>query len=353
MKKSILYYPSINIVNTNWLRGALFYWDNIHTIVPNNYDLDKLSPDLKYLFKKGIYKPISPDVLLQREEYKLFEYELIYRFSGHSYYDNTLNDMIHHIDPECNIFYMHKLGNAQALHYLVENMALKKYIDDCVLLDSQIHFEIMNIMTKYMVQAINNDVNNDSYVISGTDVGNAYEGIYGTSSHDARFNTCCFVNTLNKILPVPLDNTPFERIIDFRQERRSELLKLRQTIDNYENKIAKCNDIASIKKIMLQFEEEILYESENTKRLMRGKKITWRLSSARTIFEIGVPDMLLAISNLPTSLKILGCVANGAISLGKTYADVYFEKKELLCNSYVSYLYNANKFGLIDFYDFN
>ena len=57
MAQTILYYPTINIPNENWLKNALLYWDNISSIVPYE-DYYNLSPHLLYLQSCEIYKPI-------------------------------------------------------------------------------------------------------------------------------------------------------------------------------------------------------------------------------------------------------------------------------------------------------
>jgi hypothetical protein len=71
MKRSILYYPTINIPTNSWLRNSLLYWDEISSIVPQDYDdnnLIKLSSDIEYLIKKGLFRPIRPDQLLREND---------------------------------------------------------------------------------------------------------------------------------------------------------------------------------------------------------------------------------------------------------------------------------------------
>ena len=62
MAQTILYYPTIDIQDSTWLRNALLYWDNISSIVPyENYS--DFSPELLYLQECGIYKPVFPQDL--------------------------------------------------------------------------------------------------------------------------------------------------------------------------------------------------------------------------------------------------------------------------------------------------
>ena len=37
IKRTILFYPTIAIQNSNWIKQAIFYWDSISSIVPSEY----------------------------------------------------------------------------------------------------------------------------------------------------------------------------------------------------------------------------------------------------------------------------------------------------------------------------
>jgi hypothetical protein len=50
MKRTVLYYPTISIPNGAWLRRALFYFDEIASIVPSTlYFSGELGPALSAL----------------------------------------------------------------------------------------------------------------------------------------------------------------------------------------------------------------------------------------------------------------------------------------------------------------
>src|SRR5438132_13701976 len=70
MTQTVLYYPTISIPNTEWLRQALFYFDKVVSIAPRVlWDSDKkesfvpLTPELKYLWHEGAYEPLDPESL--------------------------------------------------------------------------------------------------------------------------------------------------------------------------------------------------------------------------------------------------------------------------------------------------
>lgn len=57
MAQSILYYPTINIEDSAWLRSATLYWDKLNSIVPYKEYCD-LSPELLFLENAGQYRPL-------------------------------------------------------------------------------------------------------------------------------------------------------------------------------------------------------------------------------------------------------------------------------------------------------
>lgn len=60
MAQSLLYYPTINIKDSMWLRSAILYWDEICSIVPDQQYSD-LSPEIRYLQDNNIYRAIYPE----------------------------------------------------------------------------------------------------------------------------------------------------------------------------------------------------------------------------------------------------------------------------------------------------
>ena len=53
-----LYYPTIDIVDTNWLKTAILFWDSISTIVPESLTHPYKQPDTQYLADIGFLRPL-------------------------------------------------------------------------------------------------------------------------------------------------------------------------------------------------------------------------------------------------------------------------------------------------------
>jgi len=62
MSQSILYYPTIDIQDSEWLRNAVLYWDEICSIVPFE-QYQGFSPELQYLQERNLYRAIYPQEL--------------------------------------------------------------------------------------------------------------------------------------------------------------------------------------------------------------------------------------------------------------------------------------------------
>lgn len=62
MAQTILYYPTIDIQDGAWLRNAILYWDEVSSIVPYEGYPD-FSPEILYLQRLGVYKPVYPQDL--------------------------------------------------------------------------------------------------------------------------------------------------------------------------------------------------------------------------------------------------------------------------------------------------
>jgi len=53
-----LYYPTIDILNEDWLKTAVLFWDEINTIVPNSIENPYQQNTTQYLADEGILKPL-------------------------------------------------------------------------------------------------------------------------------------------------------------------------------------------------------------------------------------------------------------------------------------------------------
>ena len=53
-----LYYPTIDIQNTDWLKTAILFWDSISTIVPESLSTPYKQYDTQFLHEIGFLRPL-------------------------------------------------------------------------------------------------------------------------------------------------------------------------------------------------------------------------------------------------------------------------------------------------------
>ncbi len=337
MKKSVLYYPTINIKNNDWLKNALLYYDNIYSIVPDDYDYDKFTPEIKYLFDENIYVPLDPQILLDDEIYPEFEKELFKQL----YIRCEEYDIIKTIEPSFGIMRCRKLKE-YIWKFMQENNIVRRYFDKYAVMDVGYIKSITALMAKYIAY-LENIKNPNEIIVPSTDKAENFK--YG---FDGMYFQRKYISTLYKFMPTPFSDTPLERIIDFKNENEMELVNLRKVITDYEKRISCCKDRSDIINILNEFYEEMEYQIKTVDELLKKKKIQYYLTSLQTVMNITVPSVLMSVTDIPVSLKALGVVANGAISLGICCVNSNYNKKDILLNSPVAYLYNACNEGLID-----
>lgn len=53
-----LYYPTIDIDDSEWIKNAILFWDEIDTIVPEAISSPYKNNDSRFLYDEGILKPL-------------------------------------------------------------------------------------------------------------------------------------------------------------------------------------------------------------------------------------------------------------------------------------------------------
>jgi hypothetical protein len=65
-QRAILYYPTIDVPTGDWLRQALLYWDEVGSIVPEQWEHSHhYRDDIRYLKDEGQFRAFRPELLTQ------------------------------------------------------------------------------------------------------------------------------------------------------------------------------------------------------------------------------------------------------------------------------------------------
>lgn len=277
MAQSILYYPTINIEDSTWLRSAILYWDEINSIVPYK-DYCALSPELLFLESIGQYKPIYPEeifVLGDPHEFSL----AVKRFFYHSISnvhngkrEQPLPEQIYSPDLVSLIHY--KKLPAETLKLFTEHEGLRINDNGWIEMSSDFAMQYMRLLAEFAATYSFKDT------VVGTNQVSKIREIYPRGLRTG--NSSAVSILLEKCLPIPAMDVGLEDLIYFKERNQEGLLQLRYKIREFEKSISESENIAQLKETAAAFRENWEHELIRSKKMFRGKKTTFILGSLRS-----------------------------------------------------------------------
>jgi hypothetical protein len=359
MERTLVYYPTIVIRNEQWIRQSILYWDYIGSIVPRGME-NKLhqSYDIEILQREGLFKVYEPDDYVQQNEGLVSEFETIIqdkyllesklpkRFPEPRPLGNMENSMRDWLFEQ-KIYY--KLAER-----LIEKSLAKKE-GGKLFMNPQLVMIYMSLLAKYMA-------NDDSETIAtpSTDYPVNINFIYPNlidlkRRHQMRENvklTDTLSFSLHNVLPVPIGNVQVVDILKFKSKHKDELLSFRKVIYEYQQKLKQITEPAELKELNAIFVENIQLEVKILSKSLQRNKIPFMLGTAKNLLAITTPVMISAIvASFPTQLQfplsIAGASIAGALSLAEYLIDARNRKLEKLTQNQYSYLYQAQREGIV------
>jgi hypothetical protein len=271
---SILYFPSIEIGDSNWLKANALLWDTIYRICPKDYQPND-SDDVKRLVDAGIVKSLSPskgDISDTYDEYLKFVGELPSLPDGLDDYDNI------HID---------KID--VRLYPILEKFS-KQLTDGFLQVPSHLARGYMLYLANSMADRRNlNMATNsaDAWVTSAyiNEKGRFSEFVYGAQDKgDIRAYATV---SLSDLFPTNLEGATMDQVIDFALKYKNEKDVLRQSVTKFLNDLRQCQEPDHAKHII-----ESHIKTLNSAKL-DYKKATSFLSrdTLRSSMVVGVPTL--------------------------------------------------------------
>ncbi len=360
MAQTILYYPTIDIQDGQWLRNAVLYWDKVASIVPyDNYS--DYSPEVLYLKECEIYNPIFPQLVFSSEYATDFFSTIIRRIerSNKNFEIKTepykaQNDhgqiIIHNkkiYNPALFDHIHHKKFPSNLLDYLVDKRYAKYYKDNEWLeIESRIAEIYMRTLAEFAVKSYSEDI------VLGTDKFERQHDIY--SHARPQFNTVCLSLEFNNCLPRPIPDIGFEQLLDFKERRKQEFQQFRKKLRELENNLSKCSNNEEIRFRTEEFKESWQREIIQTQKMFKADRIPFILGSLYTL--ISVPSTAAAIDQLIqshtpglwnpiASYSILGGTA--FIGVGCQFVNYRNRVNSNNKNSGFAYLIKGSRDGII------
>lgn len=343
MKRIALYYPTIDIPNSKWLKEAIFYFDSVASIVPEEFiDNYQFNPDIAILKSEGIYHEIIPDLIVFDPIWTNFTREI--------------NDIIE--SPEFQFLIqgrdirldsrVHISKVAASIKNPLSNKGLLRYDSPkWLLFEHSTALLYMSTLASYLAEI--NSRRTSDLTIPSTDLGQ-----YRNLVFRKKMNSDGILNTqiqLDRILPSPSEEVPIDKILDFRQNHRYELLNLRNNVDEFSDKISNASDESEARRIGARFGDEIERNLIGIEEYLKNDRISTIKGSLEILIDAKRPEIWgMLVSTIPFGpipAAIEYTIASG-IRIMSFYIDKRRERAAKIKNCPYSYLFQAKQKGIIN-----
>ena len=343
MPNTILYYPKIAIPDGAWLRQALLYWDRIGSIIPRELDrADQDIQDLHTLYELNVYRSYNPENFIAGDQRLRieFEQEFIHISKKPSFWKRLPPPESRRFDSPIHIA---KITNNLSEYIQSKGLAiLRDRYDSWYQFERSAAWLYMSLLAKYIADSA------EETTIPGTDFGLFKDFIFQTEKRN--FSASCFELTLQDILPVPSQDTPLEKILEFKTKRMDELISFREVIWDIQNELKNSQEVSQIRDIASRYSDLINTRvSDLSKTMQEDNFQLWRGSLETLVKTDSIPSLSLVFDpfQIPIEYKLAGLGVLGVISVSNYLLDRRNEHRKLLRENSFSYLYHAEHEGII------
>lgn len=343
---TILYYPLISIRTGIWLRQALLYWDQIGSIVPQNYEDEALlpyTPDMEYLKAEGEFRPFRPDALLGQNWDVLhdFDDDVLQKIAAGPLVLSSSVPFAPKFD-----FPIHRDKISHHVFDLLEQEGLavcKRSDPDWYYCERRFALSYMSLLAKHLAE-----VDSDSTVPSTNFP--AYEKL-NFQARPGMDLFICLKARFRDILPVPRRDVPLADILEFKRRRRDQLLAFRQQISATETTLSRCKSEAEVTEVLQGEKTRIESGLLDLASVLADAKMPTVLGTFEALTKAALPASVApllviagkaaSIATVPISVALFGSVTTGAISISKYLVDRRNEQRATMRNSPFAYLHAA------------
>jgi len=352
-----LYYPTIDIHNEDWLKSAIFFWDEISTIVPRSIDTPYQTDSTRYLFDQGILQPliVDPDQNFIEE---LTEDTLNYLNSNEGFQLLTQGrniDINLHRDkfPReiSNLLYMHP----DKLSFEIQHRLSRKLsLDGWFAVDSNFAKFYMTLLANKLCEgrsiALLTDNNFSSNFSDKIRLDNQIALFGGDHFHFNQNRHEKYINLVQGLLTNLIvkgiqikGGSSLADIVDFKKRHQDELGLFRNNIAKLTQNVSKDLTVEAIQQqIQDIYKDEFLPSYNNLKKSLDGSGIKWAADNFMKVSffstsATAIPSALLGMG-IPQAL-LLGI----GVSMITSAISYNVDKQEKLRNNPYSYLLAINE----------
>lgn len=270
MFKSILYYPTININDLNWLNSAVLYWDEICSISP--YEDFFYNSNLQYLKQTKQYRPIIPRTFFESNHVEEFKTTLYNRINIVQSQLNNRNSL-----PVTNIHsekFTDSILNELKYNDYLKDIGKKDWYE----MNSYIAHIYIKTLAEYIIKYSEDDI------VIGTNKMSDMDEFF--TNNQCEVNELVLSLSLVNCLPKPANDANLEDIIKFKEKRKNELLVFRKKLSDIESQIAHANSIEEIEHIIKTFRHSMRQSITDTTQMLKDAKIKFVLGSLSSLIKL-------------------------------------------------------------------
>lgn len=348
-RRTVLYYPRIEVPTGHWIRQAVLYSDEVASIVPREYGRhpnERFSADLRLLRSAGAYRPLYPDRLVANtggwEALANFRRDFERRASTPSFLravsgSSSFSERIYRGKVAYSVFHDYLRPNRLA----VEDSSDKRYYR----FEKHAGLLYMTLLAKHLAPL------DSSHTVPGTDLP-AFERI-GLSANDETHADPCLSVLISDLLPVPTAAVPLTKILSFREKHRAALLRLRGEVDKFYANLYHVTNRLEVDRACMTFRERLEGEVLELQEKFGSSRIPTIVSSLKALLDVKSPVWLAtsavvlgkvaSLTELPTTWTVGGVAAAGAISVASHLTDRQTARSKELSASPFAFVYLARK----------
>ena len=313
MHDSILYYPTIEITNGDWLKCSLLLWDSVYRIVPKSYEPQD-SSDTKAAVDCGLVRSINledNDIRGLTNKFQSFCENLEFIPAG--------------LEDNYDISNLHEEKIDSHLYPVLERYAVGKSEGGFIQLPSYIARGYMFFLSTQVARRRGLARCTDdkySHAVSAffSEEGNFSENIYDREA--AGYYSSLIINDL---LPRNISSIPMQTIIRAIEKSKDERLEFRESLMRISRELYRCESDDHANVIYSDYAHDLMRAK---KRLTDAQELS-RLEDLSGLFVVGVPTTLTALGTFaainlnPFSLKtVVPSLVIGAVAAYLNYPKV-------------------------------
>jgi hypothetical protein len=356
--RTALYYPEIIIPNKQFIRKTILYWDEIGSIVPqsiwNEHPYFELEgEEINQLKNANLYRPFFPHTLrgcgIADFELK-FSTEFYERLDFFNQRDaltkNTLYTPVYETKEMVPGLFNELETRGLAKRKLAEKVSVSEFNHAFYFIESVTANIYMALLAEYLSNADKN------ITVPVTEESTWQDYTYSATDPNNQRISASLV--LDRILPIPAADVSIEKIIQFKEDQKSELLKFRKSIDDFQSSIP-LGDIRSVKDSCCKFSEEIESGVKDIEQSLRERNIDTFFGSLQTILDVKSPEIsgalissgILTLGTGQPLFLLTGIAAGASIKVERYLLKERRDRRKWLESLPHSYVYHLQQSGIV------